>query len=633
MPIDDTANSQGIFSPIRASLLLVGVSIALLALAGRVAYLTTYGRQQTIGRVERQHHQAERLPARRGSIFDSRGTLIACTIQNRGVFVDPQFMHEQFQEEGRSLVQMDDAIAKLAKLLDRDTLQLSQLIADRSEERFLKLADSVDEPTLKEIEKLKIPGLGTMPVNQRVYPLGPLAAHIIGGVGKEQTGLEGLEMKYEKVLAGLDGYQRTLKDARRHAIGVAEDDYVEPRHGQHLVLTIDANIQMIAEQELTRGCEKFKAKRGELVVLDPYTGDVLALTNYPTFNPQSINESDPKARTNNCLVSPYEPGSALKPFIAGPALNQGVTTLSQVWPINSLSWTTDYGRHITDTHGYGPLCTWDVLVKSSNIGMSMLSERMQNPRVYAALHGFGFGRQTGIELPGEDPGLLRTVDKWSHFTTDSVAQGYELMVTPLQLARAFCAYANGGRLPQVGIVKGVLDYDGKVISTRQRTPLENCPQMVSPDTAMQIRRVLADVPLRGTATTIKKDVPDWYVWNIFGKTGTAHISEGKAGYSLKRFNSTFMGGAPFENPRLVILVTIHEPDPSIAHYGGTVSAPTAARVLERSLSYLQVPPSPELPPPPSAVIPHLVGYQPNIYKKPSTQPATPPRPHSTAHRI
>ena len=621
MAINTPDNSSPSFSPGRAALVFAALSVALIGLIGRVAYLQTYGRQQTIGRSEFQHHQTEILPARRGSIFDSKGTLIACTIQNRGIFVDPKFMHERYQDDGRSIADMDDAVAKLAKLMDRDTLKLAQLIADNSEERFIKLAESVDEQTAVEIEKLKIPGLGMMPVNQRVYPMGPLAAHIIGGVGKEQNGLEGLEMKYEKVLAGQDGYQRTLKDARRRGIGVSEDDYVEPRHGRHLVLTIDANIQMIAEQELTRGCEAVKAKRGEVVVLDPQTGDIVALANYPTFNPQSINESDPKARTNNCLVAPYEPGSALKPFIAGPALAQGITTLSYVWPITGISWKTDYGRLVKDTHGYGPLCTWDVLVKSSNIGMAMLANQMKNPKLHTALHSFGFGGQAGIELPGEDPGLVRDLSRWGRTSTESIAQGYEIMVTPLQLARAFCVYANGGRLPQVAIVKGVLDIDGQIIPGRPRLPLWACPQVIPADTALQVRRVLADVPLRGTATGIKRETPDWYVWNIFGKTGTAHISEGRAGYSATRFNSTFMGGAPFEKPRLVIVMTIHEPDRSIAHYGGAVSGPPSALILERALAYLQVEPSPELQPPPAAVAARLVNYKPEVYRKPTTQPA------------
>ena len=204
-----------------------------------------------------------------------------------------------------------------------------------------------------------------------------------------------------------------------------------------------------------------------------------------------------------------------------------------------------------------------------------------------------------------------------------------MMVTPLQLARAFSAYANGGRLPNVRLVKGVLDVDGNVVSNRPTADFSSLPQVVSTDAASKIRRILADVPLRGTATSIKRvlpgtntfEVPTWPVWNIFGKTGTSHISEGKAGYSKTRYNSTFIGGAPFENPRIVIAMTLHEPDRAIAHYGGTVSAPAGARIIGRTLAYMQVSPSPEMAPPPPEIAAHLANYQANVYHKPTPKAA------------
>ena len=441
------------FSPVRAAIVLCVISAALIALIGRVAYLQTYGRQQTILRTEKQHHRTQPLTARRGSIFDRNGTLIAGTIQNDGIFIDPQFMQERYQDEDK-WVQMDSDLPRLAELLGMDAMGLAQMISDNSEQRFIKIADYVSDATAEKIMALKMPGVGLMPVNHRVYPLGSLAGHIIGGVGKGEIGREGVEMKFDKVLAGRDGSQRVLKDAKRRAIGVTEEDYVPAEHGKHLVLTIDANIQLIAEQELEAACDQFNAKRGEVVVLDPWTGDVLAMANYPSFNPQEINTTPADVLRNNALVAPYEPGSAIKPFIVGPAFSKGLTTPGQLWPIGGISWLTPYGRRITDVHGYGPLTTWDVLVKSSNIGMAMMAEKIQNPGLYEGLTTFGFGRPTGIELGGEDPGVVRPLSSWSKHSTDSVAQGYELMVTPLQLGRAFCAYANGGKLPNVRLVKG-----------------------------------------------------------------------------------------------------------------------------------------------------------------------------------
>lgn len=616
------------FSRFRGLAILLLIGTGLVALAGRVAYLQTYGRQQVVQKADVQHHRKEVLPARRGSIFDCNGALLACTILNQGVFVDPKFMHDYYQTDGRSLTDMDAKVRELAPLLEYDGQTLGKLIGDKSEERYVKLADSVDEPTVKAIQNLDIPGVGFFPVSQRVYPMGGVAAHILGGVGKEGAGLEGVEKQFEKVLAGHDGQQRVMKDARRRSIAVTEEDYVPPQHGQHLMLTIDANIQMIAEQELADTCSKVKAKRGELVVLDAKTGEVLALANWPTYNPQDMNDSTPEARTNNALVAPFEPGSALKPFIAGPAMQDGVVTWGHMWPINSLSWSTPYGRRITDTHGYGPLSMWDVLVKSSNIGMSMLAEKYTNPKVYAAITRFGFGQYTGIELPGENHGRVRPLKDWGKTSTDSVAQGYELMVTPLQLAHAMQAYANDGKQMPVHIAKGLLDDSGHVVARPTRTAPT---QPIDSATAAKIRRILADVPLRGTGSTIKSKnrdtkqwlVDNWWTWNIFGKTGTAHISEGASGYSGTRYNSTFLGAAPYEDPRLVIAFVVHEPDRAIAHYGGEVSGPGAARVLVRSLSYLQAPPSPQLPLPPQEVIGHLVNFQANVYNKPTTRPTGP----------
>jgi cell division protein FtsI/penicillin-binding protein 2 len=214
---------------------------------------------------------------------------------------------------------------------------------------------------------------------------------------------------------------------------------------------------MIAEQELALRCEMYQANRGECVVMDPKTGDVLALANWPSFNPQNLEDSKPETRRDRVLTDPYEPGSTIKPFIAGPAFAWNITHPTEVIHTGGKRWYTPYHRLIEDVHGYDDLAMWDVLVKSSNIGMSQLGERMGNEKLHQALSSFHFGQPTGIELPGEDPGRLNPLDKWTKFSTESVSQGYEIMVTPMQLARGFCAYANGGRLVQPHIVKGILD--------------------------------------------------------------------------------------------------------------------------------------------------------------------------------
>ncbi|WP_428938812.1 peptidoglycan D,D-transpeptidase FtsI family protein [Fontivita pretiosa] len=610
------------FCAIRATVAIALIAGSMLVLLGRVGYLQTYGREQTIQKAERQQHQTEVLYARRGSIFDSTGLLMAGTVQTLSLFIDPKFMQDEFQADGRSLVDMDKALEQLAKLIDADPFELAKLLGDRYTSRFIRVADNLDEQTCQQIERMKLPGVGLTPMNVRYYPMGSIAAHVLGGVGAEGVGLEGLELKYEKLLAGRNGYKRTLKDARRRAIAVSAEDYLPPQNGQHLILTIDANIQMIAEQELAAACQQFSAKAGEVVVMDPNSGQVLALANYPTFNPQNLEDSTKEIRRNRCLTDPFEPGSTLKPFIVGPALAWKLTRINEVFPIHGPHYKSSLrAKLVTDVHPYESLATWDVLVKSSNIGMTMIGERLGKQRVYEALRSWRLGQQTGIELPGEDPGMLKPLRQWGNSDVVSAVQGYSVLVTPLQLARGMCAYANGGRLVPVRLVRGVLDENGSVVSRWPAPELKDMPQVLDEATAAQVRRILADVPVRGTATRARSRH-----WNIFGKTGTAHLSRG-GGYNDQSYTSSFIGGAPYENPRLVIAMIIHEPDRSKAHYGGTVSAPAAARALERALAYLQIPASPDLPPPPPQIASVLYAFDPKLY---APRSSLPPRTASAA---
>lgn len=599
-------------SPIRAVIVFGAVGLALTALAGRVAYLQSAGSVKNVVRAQRQQFQSEPLYARRGSVFDRNGLLVAGTVQAQSLFVDPKFMAEQLATDGRDpYLAMDEASAKLAKIVGRDAADVSKLLADKSTSRFVRIADNLDEKAIKQIEKLDLPGTGFTPFNVRYYPMGSVAAHVLGGVGAEGNGLEGLELKFNKLLAGTDGKKRTLKDARRRPLFVDADDYKPAKHGQQLVLTIDANIQTITEQTLAETCEKFRAKTGEAVVMDPFTGDVLALANYPTFNPQTINDTPAGIRRNRAVVDPYEPGSTIKPFIVGPALQKGTTRWDEVFLTRGDAWPAGYGhRIIRDVHGYPQLALWDVLVKSSNIGMCMLGQRLGNNGLFAALSGFKYGQRTGIELPGEDSGLLNPLKKWNRFSTESISQGYEMRVTPLQLARGMCAYANGGRLVDPHVIAGVLDDGGKIDPIVPRKPFSVFPQVIDSGVSSQMRRILCDVLVRGTAKGARSTL-----YNVFGKTGTAH-SAVNGQYNEENYTSSFIGGAPYESPRLVIAVVIHNPDKSLAHFGGTVAAPAATAILNQSLQYMGVPQSGDLPLPPGNVADLLYAYNAKEYRKP-----------------
>src|SRR5947209_245677 len=223
------------FSARRAAFVFVSICVTFVALIVRVAYLQTYGRQQTIGRADRQQHQLMRQEARRGSIFDRNGLLFACTIQTQTLFVDPKFMYEVYQQDGHSPIEMDDAVTRLARTVDKDPLQVAQLLADRSTHRFVKIAENLDETTCNEIQKLKLPGVGLQPTSVRYYPMGSIAAHILGGTLKDGHGLEGVELEFDKKLCGKDGFARMLKDAGHRPLSVAAEDYLPSQHGQHLI--------------------------------------------------------------------------------------------------------------------------------------------------------------------------------------------------------------------------------------------------------------------------------------------------------------------------------------------------------------------------------------------------------------
>jgi cell division protein FtsI (penicillin-binding protein 3) len=384
------------------------------------------------------------------------------------------------------------------------------------------------------------------------------------------------------------------------------------------MLTIDANVQMIAEQELAHTCAEYRAKRGEAVVMNPKTGEILAMANWPAFNPQNLEDSKPEIRRNRCLTDPYEPGSTIKPFIVGPALQMRVTKPNEVWSMPGYSYHSSLRRKpVTDVKkSYDELATWDILVKSSNIGMTMIGERLGKERVFNALARWQFGQQTKIELPGEDAGLLRPAEKWADSDVVSSVQGYSVMVTPLQLARAFCAYANGGRLVKPTLVRGVLDADGRLVAKTNPGRLELMPEVLDPETAAEMKRILCDTVVRGTASKARSDT-----WNIFGKTGTAHVSGGASGYDSERYNVSFLAGAPAEDPQIVVAFIIHEPDKEhaveqgLSYYGGAVAAPGAGKLIERTLTYMQTPESGELPPPPPEIAAVLYKYNPNVYKR------------------
>ena len=594
-------------SPGRLGFVLGLIAFALLGLVGRVAYLQTVHAQQTAARAERQQSATETLAARRGSIFDRNGLMLAGSMQLTTVYADPKFMHEQYQVKGRTLADMDAALEQVARLVNTDAGEVALAVGRDANKRYVPIARGVPDEIVAELKALDVPGLGFEAEPSRVYPMGQTAAHLLGAVGREDKGLEGLERLADATLAGYPGAKGTTRDKRRRAIAAAADEYRLPRHGEHLILTIDSNIQLIAEQELEKAVKDGGASGGCVVVMDPQTGDVLALANYPSYFPQYLADSAPDARRNRAVTDPFEPGSILKPFLVAGLIERGVTRIDEVIDLGDSRFYKPYPRRtIKDIHFYGPdLPVWDVLVKSSNVGMVKIGEKTDAATLTDVMKSFGFGAPTGLGVGGENGGRLPP--KWGWGTRESIMQGYALLATPVQLARAMSAIANDGRLVTPRLVAGHMSPGGEMTLDVSD---DLAPQVIDPMVARQVRRVLADVPLRGTAKRARLDR-----WNVFGKTGTAHRAV-NGHYDEEHYVSSFVGGAPAEAPRLVIAISIYDADKrrgpaNTGHHGGFAAAPAAAKIIERSLDYFDVPDSPDLPEPPAAIVPHLWDYKPN----------------------
>jgi cell division protein FtsI (penicillin-binding protein 3) len=590
----------------RMTFVVACACVALLALVGRVAYLQTTFAQAKGDRVDRQHQSVSGLAARRGSIFDRNGLLLAGTTLERNVFVDPKFLHDEFLKTNRSMVELDDAVDALAARVSADADRVALRVTGQPNKRYVPLRRQLSAAEAADVvaysRDLGLRGVATEPQPQRTYTMASLAAHVIGTVGRDGDGLEGIERRKNAVLSGENGKVVTIRDKRRRAIAAPAAGVRAPQHGQGVILTIDARLQQIVEEELAATVEAFDAVGGSCVLIDPHTGDVLAWANVPVYDPQFPGDFPVEYRRNRAIVDPYEPGSVVKPFLMAQMFEADVTSPGEVLTTGKTT-RLPVGRRVTDDYGYEQLNSWDVVVKSSNIGMAKTSGRMTYDAVVEAYERFGFGERTNVGLDGEHGGLLyqNPPDK---YTQSSMAFGYAMMATPAQLARAIGALANGGDLLPLRLVAGTVGHDGTI----EPTPRQVGERALSQKNADLMRRIMADVFVRGTARHARSDL-----YNLFGKTGTAHQSEGGR-QSEEKYFASFVGGGPFENPRLVLAVTVDEPRKDLGYHGGQVAGGTSARILERSLLTLGVPYCQPLAEPPESLRESLHNYAKRWYE-------------------
>ncbi|HSW45024.1 MAG TPA: penicillin-binding protein 2, partial [Phycisphaerae bacterium] len=417
----------------------------------------------------------------------------------------------------------------------------------------------------------------------RSYPMGKLAAHVIGFVGADAHGLEGVELAYEKYLKATPGKRVVYRDVQRRAIFQEPDSYVAPRDGMNVVLTLDANIQEVLEKEVGGAVERFQAECAVGLVMSVKTGEVLAMACAPTYDPAEANKYKPERRRNRILTDPMEPGSAFKQFVMATALAEGVTKPTEsIFCHNGLYVTG--ARRLSDHEPYGSLTVEQIMIHSSNIGMAILGQRLGNMRMHRALKQFGFGSQTGIDLPGEGEGILMPLKSWNSFTTTSVPMGQELAVTPIQLATAFCGLINGGQKIRPRVVAAVVDRNGEVIEDHTR--VGDLGTVVRADVAATMRGILAKVVNEGTGRNCRLDQ-----WQVMGKTGTAQVPRtDRRGYEPDAYLGTFIAGVPADDPEIVCLVQVRKPNRRIAYYGSAVAAPSVRTVLAYVLPYLDIPP-------------------------------------------
>jgi len=464
-----------------------------------------------------------------------------------------------------------------------------------SQRRFMWVKRKLTSEEYAAVRALKIRGLGFRREYQRMYPHGLLLGQTIGFCGIDDNGLAGLELTCEPWLAGRPGYCVTQRDAAGRRIAASKLERKPASNGLDVTLTIDVNIQRIAEEELDKACEQWSPDSGVAVVMDPATGDILALANWPFFDPGTIGElaADDIRRLshNSAVLDVYEPGSTFKPFVVCAALEEKLVTPRTVFDCENGSAVLN-GRRLRDDHPHGRLSVAGIITYSSNIGIGKIAMKLGEQRLYDYVRAFGFGTRTGLPVKSEPAGLLNPPWQenprrrlWSKYTITSIPMGQEVAVTAVQLAAGYSAIAAGGRLMKPRLISYVSDPDtGKRV---REFPPQLVRQVVSPATARTVTEMLVSVveDPKGTGRRAKLDA-----YRVAGKTGTAQKSlPGQRGYSSEHYVSSFVAYAPAFEPRVCVLVKLDTPR-GRSHYGGTVAAPAVREIIRRTLAYMDVPP-------------------------------------------
>ncbi|HQB11725.1 MAG: Stage V sporulation protein D [Candidatus Omnitrophica bacterium ADurb.Bin292] len=547
---------------------------ALFILFGLIIYqvvqLTYFHQPSLLELAHRQHYVTVDIPPMRGPITDRINREFVTNLKVPSIYAIPRIL----DLEGR-----ENLTEKLATILKLDKSFVRQRLERDKSFVWLKRRATFEEA--EQVQKLNSPAIGMIEEYKRFFPQGSTLANVLGFSNVDNEGLEGIELSMDHFLRGKPGKRITKRDAKGREIRAFEITMLPVVHGSTVVLTIDQHLQYLTEKALETAYTKWKAKAAWAVVMDPKTGELLAIANRPTFDPNEYDRSSTDVRRNRAITDMYEPGSVFKIVAASGALNEGVVTPDSTFFCENGKW--NYGvKTLRDVHAYGTLTMEQVIIKSSNIGTVKMALKMKRDQLQDYIRGFGFGALTGVDMKGEAPGYTRPPSQWSKTSPYNIPMGQEVMVTSLQMATAMSVIANGGYLVKPYIVSKVQDPAGVIL-------FENKPTVrrivIKPETAATMRRILTKAVEEGTGSKAK--IPGIAVG---GKTGTAQkvLPNGK-GYSHSHFMSSFIGFAPGDNPKYVMSVVLDEAHPM--YYGGTVAAPVFKEVMESAFLTAGIRPS------------------------------------------
>lgn len=547
--------------PLRLAAIKLLVLLGVGALMWRMADLNLNQREFLQGQGDTRYLREVSIPAHRGMITDRHGEPLAMSTPVESVWVNPQL-----------LVQARDRWPELSRVLGLEPGRLEQLLGQRMEREFVYVRRHIDPELAEKVMALRIPGVALQPEYRRYYPMGEVVAHVIGFTNIDDVGQEGVELMMDETLRGTPGSKRVIRDRLGRIVENVES-VSEPRPGDDLQLSIDRRIQYLAYRELKAAVNRHQAHGGSAVILDVTTGEVLAMVNQPSYNPNKRRKSNgSRARfRNRAMTDVFEPGSTMKPFTISAALESGKYQPSTT--INTSPGMLRLGGFtIRDSHDYGLIDVSTVIKKSSNVGASRIALSLEPELLWDVFSRFGFGYDSGSGFPGEAAGLLNPYQDWRKVDRATVSYGYGLSVTTLQLANAYATLAADGRQRPVSLFK--LEQDG----------VPGGRQAISPDIARAVRKMLERVVQKG-GTGTRAQVAGY---RVAGKTGTVRKA-GVGGYNEEHYLSIFTGVAPASRPRLAMVVVVDQPEDG-EYYGGVVAAPVFSRVMDGALRLLDVAP-------------------------------------------